>query len=220
MYIHYSSCVYGCFHANPERQKKKKHVLSWRELNLHPPSLWSSSPPLFQDRVASICFVTVIPSFLFASEILPFRHQVLAKCQNLGFCVFCFKWREPAERNVNQRKKSIMEAIYEVCEEWQHSPGTLAHAHTHTDALKDTDTSTHTHTRMHRHTTCSIFCNRGKWIRFWCFKSFFFRLLLKVNFPLMARCLCLQATDDWERRRDRKEGGQRREKGGWIINGF
>ena len=62
-YIHYSSCVSGCFHANPERQKNVSVLEGTEPSSSQHLALWSSCPSLFQDKVANICFVTVIPFF-------------------------------------------------------------------------------------------------------------------------------------------------------------
>lgn len=74
---------------------------------------------------ASSCFLfeTKLPAFALSSGFFLLLLLLrIGKVSTLSFCVLC-KWRELASRNVNQCK-SIMEAICEVCEEWQNSLGT------------------------------------------------------------------------------------------------
>lgn len=58
-------------------------------------------------------------------------------------------------------------------------------------------TCTKAHTQMHSDTPPAPFAVIGvNELDFDALKAFFFQLILKVNFTLMVRCLCLQATDD------------------------
>lgn len=178
---------------------------TWWELNLLSFSLATliippSSPSLFQTKLPTFTLSLWLSFICLLNSLLP---AGIGEVSKFGFFVL-YKWREPAKRNVNQCK-SIMKAIYEVCEEWQNSPCT----HTHKWS--------HTHT--YGHTTCSICCNRGKWIRFWCFKSFFFWLILKVNFTngevFVFTSHILQTEGEKVRKGRREDSG---EKEGWIIN--
>lgn len=136
---------------------------------------------------ASSCFLfeKKLPAFALSSGF--FLHLLLlriGKVSTLSFCVLC-KWRELASRNVNQCK-SIMEAICEVCEEWQNSLGTYKQLHKYT----------------HSDTPPAPFAIIGvNELDFDALKASF-GLVLKVNVTLMVRRLCVQATDDRERQKD------------------